>query len=332
MHNKTYLFITIVFTALLYGCGGSSDSTTRPTPESNAKLRFTNEAELLSAANQQSISGGGTARNVGAASLDDAQENFSQTNTQERGVDEADRVKYDGQTLFIATNRWENSNPLSEHSHVRLLNTDPTAATATEVASIIENEETSYSRNLYLLNDPNDETSQLVWLTSEFEFENPNSSAPSDSALTYAPYPTTEYQNVTLYDVSDTATPEENWSIHIEGSLHTSRKVGNKLYLVLRSWPHYWLFTDADDSNGSTTRTIGDLLPSYFTSDNPTPRQLVEANECLVPNTDATLDVRTASYLVEIDLETQTLNDAICLIDYIDGIYVSENNVYFGKK
>ena len=319
---------------IITACGGGANTASNPDTDNNAMLRFTNESELLNAFNRQqadtSVSAGTTANSA----QDNLSERFSRTNTQEQGIDEADRVKYDGINLFVSTNRWESSTIHQEHAEVRILSTDPEGGTATPVAAITEHDENTYSQNLYLLEGPNAETEKLVWLKTEFNYEQMPNSGNLDGALTFLPGPITETQIVTLYDISDAATPEESWHFQTNASFRTSRKIGDKLYLVLQSQPRYWLFANnlEDANNSETLRTIRDLLPSYSTSDDPTERLLVNANECLVPNTDAPLNFNTISYLAVIDLKTQALDDAICLADWVNGIYVSDNNVYFGKN
>lgn len=134
----------------------------------------------------------------------------SDTNLQEAGVDEADLVKTDGVYLYalaggeLVINRAWPVSQAAQLGHIRI---------------------DGYARGMYLLED-----GVTVVVISDLYYDdvpNPRSGAEPDSSWNDAPSAV-----VTVVDVSDPTSPVVERETYITGQLETSRRIGDKLYVV----------------------------------------------------------------------------------------------------
>ncbi len=252
---------------------------------------------------------------------------FSTTNTHEVNVDEADRIKYDGQHIFQVINGDDYSN--SENSNaIRIHRTDANNISLEQVAEIANESDDVKFSELYL----RAEEQQLV--------------AIKKTIYTYwgAILPESDWlwqsgkAEIQLFDVQDPESPNQQWNIEIEGNLEGTRRVGNMLYLITRYVPNiqelnYSAVTDdekIDNEKLILNTPISDLLPHYQVN-NGAVRPLVDAANCFVAEGFDTLegyaDVITLS---AIDLESRQLTSSTCLNANVQGIYASTNSLYIG--
>jgi len=253
---------------------------------------------------------------------------FSTTNVHEIGVDEADRMKYDGNYLYQVNQDYFETTEGNRNNNIRVFSSDPENATLQLVSEIENESEELRVSDLFLRAD----AQQLVTI-NKTEFY------AWDSMLIDLDWRWTSGKTqVQLYDVQTPENPSEQWKIEIEGNLEGSRRIDNILYLVTRYIPNIEEIdyaASSDDEKIANERLIAntpvsDLLPHYQTNDGAI-RSLVDADDCLVnegnDDNDGYADIITLS---AIDLDTQQVTSSVCLNTNIQGIYSSTSGFYIG--
>ncbi len=148
------------------------------------------------------------------AGANQAKSDYSQTNVQVEGVDEADIVKTDGTYLYAV-----------QGGVVRIIRAVP--ASAMEVVSIVELGEDSFSPSeLYLDGD------RLVVVGSLWR-QGPIRIMQKIAPSLYPYPPSLQRTHVRVYDVSDRAHPTLKRKLEFDGSLVSSRRIGDRMYLVM---------------------------------------------------------------------------------------------------
>jgi len=270
---------------------------------------------------------------------------FTTTNLQETGVDEADIVQYDGEILYFvdphepehlimdgAESAADSQVMASSTPVIRLASTDPVTATSRALSNI-ELDSADYSvEGLYLAQADSAKQLIAVGQTNAFVYW----------ALFASEYYWREGRTlVQSWDVLDPTAPAPAWKLEFDGSLLASRRIGNTLYLVTRYSPtidgliHYP--QDAKDVEGNIAlieqTPIEALLPNVQ-SDGGDARELLSATDCLVPNTQysgLTLPAAQGAIITitAVDLAAPDNLQSICLNAYASGFYVSQEAIYF---
>lgn len=141
---------------------------------------------------------------------------YSTTNIQVAGVDEADKVKTDGQYVYMAAGQ-------------KVLITKAVPAEEAEIASTIE---LDYSpAGIYLRGD------KLAVFGSQYEVK---------TLTDYALLPggrNSGYSDLRIYDISDRKTPRQIKQYDFEGSYSDSRLIGDYVYFVTAASPN-WIYDD----------------------------------------------------------------------------------------
>jgi inhibitor of cysteine peptidase len=159
----------------------------------------------------------------------------SETNVQVQGVDEADIVKTDGQTIYQA-----------DQNKVRIIQAVP--GTQMMLLSTIPYDETFSPYQLFL------EDEKLVVIGQQYHnFSKPYDKIAKDSLIA----PMTQSTKVIVYNVENPAKPAQIREIELEGGYVSSRKVDNQVYLITQHYPDFWLLKE--------NREI-DIRPKYFDS------------------------------------------------------------------
>ncbi|MBM4372515.1 MAG: beta-propeller domain-containing protein, partial [Deltaproteobacteria bacterium] len=167
--------------------------------------------------------GGAPAPQAGGAELDDngkdAAENYSETNVQTEGVDEADLVKTDGNLLYTLAGQ-----------DLVIVDAWP-AAQAHEAGRVTIG---GYPHSMFLMGD------QVAVLSSvtigELDPEGQTEDAGKDMYYGYWQPGTL----VTLVDASDPSKPVVESAQVFEGYLVSSRRIGARMYLVQQSYLDLW--------------------------------------------------------------------------------------------
>ncbi len=375
-HHLTlkHLLVCLPITSLtLVGCGGdNSSSHSTKTDYSNLRaselkpepLREASASEI-----EQLVKNGLRLNLAGQKEFDDVvrdtpilsntadegsgTENFSGTNVQVQGVDEADHVKYDGKHIFLATPIDYTNNQAEQH--LKIFATDTASAQANQVSDItLLADHWGDVSELYLV-DHNDETSGLVTLRRSWNFIafdtvitdeaddaiEPSKDIAADMSMAderFLPYHMEKGVEITLYDVRSPSNPDKAWSMTLDGDLLSSRKIGNTLYLITSFMPgihNLDIYTNTDEvrsANETLIRNTGleKLLPEYSINGGSA-QPLTSGEGCLIP--ESTTDIIGYSNFINItaiNLATQDIIESVCVSGYIEGIYSSQNHLYLG--
>lgn len=266
--------------------------------------------------------------------------NFSGTNVQVDGVDEADFVKYDGNYIYLAT-PVDYSGEVPQASF-KIFSTDPATASVSQVSDTpIDASYWGDISELYLVGNEAGTTS-LASIRRSWSVIHLIEPMDADRAAmsTVLPYHMDTGINISLYDVQNPASPTKTWSLAIDGDLLGSRKIGNILYIVSSFVPRI------DNLNYGATTTdekvanekqianyqIEKLLPEYSINDGE-PQPLNSSNTCLVSNNaDNSLGYQNLVNITAVDLSSQELVESVCINSNIQGIYASLNNLYLGAS
>ncbi|GAB5450877.1 MAG: hypothetical protein Hals2KO_12050 [Halioglobus sp.] len=273
---------------------------------------------------------------------------FSTTNLQEAGVDEADRVKYDGDILYVldyaqdlggAPTPVGGPEPTDElvaisfapgpfNASIRLLRTD-TATPGIEALATINFESDSSGGALYLTGD-DDRQLINVGYGNGYHW----------SAFAFDYYWQDQNTQVRAWNVGDPENPTDAWQLELQGSLLTSRIVDQVLYLVTRHTPHidglvpYPATAEEQQANQALldAAALDDLMPDVA-FDNGEPTELLAGTDCYVPNEAyEELPVPPASGSIitisAIDLRAPQTINSVCLNGFANGFYVSPDSLY----
>ena len=151
---------------------------------------------------------------------------YSTTNIQVAGVDEADTVKTDGQyiyTLSAPNGIYYYSYPSQSSYNVYILSADPQNA---RVISKISLDSSLMPIGLFLSQD----STKLVVLASKYTY---NYGAPlSPTGIAIMPFYSYEATAINIFDISNKAVPLLVRNFTVSGNYFNSRMIGNYLYAV----------------------------------------------------------------------------------------------------
>ncbi len=149
--------------------------------------------------------------------------NTSDTNLQERGVDEADIVKHNGTNIFYTKREHQNN-------HINITNFKELAKGNSKPINQITLGKNQYLNALYLVDD------RLVVLSNLNSYAREEiKEVEGQEILGHA----TQQIVVDIFDVSDVMKIKKISSHKIDGNMVTSRVVGENLYLVSNFSPNY---------------------------------------------------------------------------------------------
>lgn len=160
-----------------------------------------------------------------ATSATGASKDYSSTNIQVAGVDEADTVKNDGQYIYTISNSQSNGyyydyyTPYT-NNNVYIINADPQDA---KVVSKITLDDNLMPAGLFLSSD----SSRLVVLASKYQ---PYSDSSRDMII--MPFYSDVSTSINVYDISNKANPVLARNFTVSGSYFNSRMIGNYVYAV----------------------------------------------------------------------------------------------------
>jgi hypothetical protein len=279
--HKKFLMIILSWMILTWiGCSGTEEegqqtssspitSSTLSTFQDNAELeQYLKEQFAKSIVDITSSGTGGPSDvtpNDSEPGSEDGQDSdagdYTPTNVQEQGVDEADVVKTDGDYFYIAG-----------RDKVSIVNTEPPMQKISEVTvSGSVGSLYIYKELLVVLYTPENGTGE-TWPQAD----------PTDALMLGIPcwIPIEAKVGVSVYDLSDISNPEFLVKTEVDGYLASSRLVGNRLHVIhqfLPDLPPIQVYYDSavDDmeaviaSNMKQMEDIAlsDLIPYYETTD-----------------------------------------------------------------
>ncbi len=255
-----------------------------------------------------------------------ASSSFSSTNIQEQGVDEADRVKYDGQYLFIATDQG-NSELLADDSNkastaIRIMQRQ-SQGDMVELTTTVVNEPATHINGLYLSDNV------LAVLSDIYDY------SIATTSFVEGFFPSNREFNLSLVNVSSPQAPDISVSYTIDGAIVDSRRIGNILYVV-SSYSAYlegvvYGATEQeklDNYNTIMQTDINALLPKY-TDANGNEHLLVSADQCYLPENATELDGFDGLVTVTaIDLTAPSQMSSKCVNAQVQGVYANQEAIY----
>jgi inhibitor of cysteine peptidase len=217
---------------------------------------------------------------------------FSTTNIQVQGVDEADIMKTDGKYAYLVSN-----------NVIYIVNAYP--AENAEIISTIELDGDINPTEIFINGD------KLAVFARSYggdcfgclmEAENSRGFGDSGSAI------------VLNIDISDKTSPVIEKRFEFEGQYLTSRMIGNKVYFVINSYPTYWL----EDTNN--------IIP--FMREDGVSTQIAEATEVgFIPEVPSTSFVTIAG----LDIHTNELEKETIAASG-QAVYASAQNLYLAER
>ncbi|MFT5759032.1 MAG: putative secreted protein with C-terminal beta-propeller domain [Alteromonadaceae bacterium] len=267
-----------------------------------------------------------------ASNKSGGQSSYSSTITQEAGVDEGDRIKYDGEYMYIANYHYNQrqtfaaEDPIPQTS-VRILQRDAQGEIS-ELSNIVVNEDASSINSLYLNKD------KLAVLSNIYDFSI-SSSAATSSITTDMFFPMEQNFNLSLLDVSDQTAPAVTVSYTMDGSIIDSRRVDDVLYIVssfspfIAELPYAETETDKLENYKKVfSSNISNLLPQ-LTDAQGASKNLVEPENCFLPAETTDKDgFNGIVTLTTINLNQPDSISSICINTQISGLYATPTSVY----
>lgn len=276
----------------------------------------------------------------------DADGSVSQTNVQESGVDEADRIKTDGNTLFVLskpsyyyygipeadvaqeTSMPAPHNEADEYNQLRVYSLDADNATSELVTDYdLPLEDSLVADGLYWYRDG--APSKLIVTANGTGYYEP---------VWYESYSWGGFRGALVgLDVSNPSAPKSTENVEFDGNILSTRRIGEHLIVASRYFPtiegiNYYPQTDAEkDRNKSIIESldINDLLPSYTASGSDTETLLTAPESCFVPESADSQgyspDVIT---LVSYDLSDMSIASSLCFVGATETFYASTDKVF----
>lgn len=258
---------------------------------------------------------------------------FSTTNLQEAGVDEFDRVKFDGEFLYIAPTASRGPRGPQDREPavaIRVLRASDAPARVEEIGEI-EIPGISAVSGLYLLGSAARGRVRLLVIGS----------APPRSELEtpwLKPWDWSRSRTLLhLFDVSDPLEARELWSAALEGELVATRRVEETLHLVTRASPVFRRPDSRADAEEALQRARervlrardDELLPRVAV-DGRAPRPLVSLDRCLLGIADNHEIYRTPVLLTvtSLDLRNPRRHASLCMGALPQVIYSSTGSLY----
>ena len=324
--------LVLLFAATLTACGGSGSGSSAPPPVQQGFLKTASAAEL-----EASLKAGLAAipelqaiPTFAAATQSPA--GISTTYTQELNVDEFDSVRYDGEYLYVAPQRFfgccfildaaATTPPAPVARSIRVYQTDATTADATPVAEIALEDGVSV-QGMYVTGD------RLFAITSTSIF-----GSYGDAWLAPAIWQP-QRMGYRVYDIANPAMPSEIVRVEADGTFVDSRRIGNTAYIVSRYTPFVDgltlpVSTEADRSNNLTVlagASLADLLPTMTVND--VDSALVDPAACYLPaETEADTGYPVLTIVTTVSLDDPTTISSRCYNGDAYGAYMSEGSLY----
>ena len=354
VNSKTFrvTFVAAAITGMI-GCNSSSDdslpiSELEVMPVTDAKLTNATASQVtltlqnglyLSATGQNSNCGDCQFMTLDGGVAEAASSNFSSTTTQEQGVDESDRVKYDGNLLYVASNKQGEVVALEEGTqtqeiapaHVRVLSRNADDSMS-ELAVINASEDAGYLSDLYLHQDV------LTMIYDVYQpLTNQNGAIGTSLFVPFSSKLGLNFQNVTQAD-----SPQQIAEFEIDGYLVSSRRIEDKVHVVSRYSPGLpeGIEIPAGTTEAELQKLYRDILATNLNQVLPQIKQqdgneqaLVSAEDCYIPaQHSSNYGFTTITTVTTFDLDNPSEFASSCVIAPLDGFYSSASNMYLYEK
>ncbi|MBQ4860395.1 beta-propeller domain-containing protein [Pseudoalteromonas sp. MMG013] len=260
---------------------------------------------------------------------------FSGTNQQEQNVNEADRVKYDGNYLYIAANQYHNLTQPNESElphYIRIMKRNNNGLI--QAVKDLPTSSNEYAQQQLFL-----EQDTLVSISANSGWFSIFSTATIEPLSASSTAPNLNHTQFEL-NFADVTTPEQADISHtysIDGQLIESRVINNQLYLVSNFRPSFSGF-DLTNSQPETQlknyQTLNDtpithFIPTITHSQSGDSQPLFNADECYLSDTASDTDgYDSIMTITRISLADPSQQVSLCVNTEVEGIYASETAIY----
>ena len=237
---------------------------------------------------------------------------FSGTNVQEAGVDEADIVKTDGKYLYS----YVYQNTTSQSPAIFIADAQEMTLTATiEVDPAIDEFYLDGDRLVTVGYSADELPAPKQTVVEATDDSLVDRSAASGDAASWNGGSWDGGVEMTVYDISDPAEPQEVRTFRQDGNYVSSRLMDGTLYLVSRKY----VYADLTDKR----TPLSDIVPVCFESGAAEPRLLPADKIAIAP------DCSSADYAVVSAVNVRTgKSDTRAVLGGGDGVYMSTDNLY----
>jgi len=253
-----------------------------------------------------------TASQSAAESADSGAREYSETNVQVEGVDEADIVKTDGNYIYTITKG-------------KLVITKAYPAAEAELVSTTEIKN-FYPNEIFI-----DKDRLLVFGTSYEEIPMPvpmEQGVSSEKASIYPYYPTVDIATAKLYDISDRKNPILIKTVDIEGNYLSSRKIGEYVYFVINSYPRYYLLEGTEEANNVSD----DIVPMFREQEADENKSLAPACGCADVEYIAPINPESFITLAAISMQDENAEvQKKVIVGSGENVYASLSNFYIAQ-
>ena len=231
---------------------------------------------------------------------------YSKTNTQVQGVDEADIVKTDGTYIYYLTNE-----------KLTIINTEN--ASQMKEMSTIKFDETFTPEEIFLNND------KIIVIGKRYEYDKTERKIGIDVDFLYPNYMDKTYTSAKLYNVKDKTNPTLERTVEVEGDYLTARMIGSNVYIASNKYMYYAYICN---TYKSTELNEDDFKPHYL--DTATSNETKSINfDCIyyIPEFEDTNYLNIVAFNI-------TNNQEANVESYLgagEEIYASKENLYVTK-
>lgn len=231
---------------------------------------------------------------------------YSKTNTQVQGVDEADIVKTDGTYIYYLTNE-----------KLTIINTEN--ASQMKEMSTIKFDETFTPEELFLNND------KIIVIGTRYEYDKTERKIGIDEDYLYPNYMDKTYTSAKLYNVKDKINPTLERTVEVEGDYLTARMIGSNVYIASNKYMYYAYICN---TYKTTELNEDDFKPHYL--DTATSNETKSINfDCIyyIPEFEDTNYLNIVAFNI-------TNNQEANVESYLgagEEIYASKENLYVTK-
>lgn len=251
---------------------------------------------------------------------------FSTTNLQVDGVDEADVLKSDGRHVYAITPA--TSEPIYPYRSTRKLRIARLGDGGSDVTPVGEvtvapgGAGSMWDAGLYLHDN------QLVTIaTSSYYW-----------GWYYSPSPTVETA-IEIFGLADPAAPVSRYRATLPGTMVSSRRIGDRLYVVTRFTPHIpgyvsYAYTDAQRAANrqlAAATPIMDMLP--WISENGGPKTVTTPlSSIYAPQFGGNVAVADMVVVSAFDLKGPRLAQSLAIVGRTEAMFVSNSAIYLASS
>lgn len=256
---------------------------------------------------------------------------YSQTNVQEQGVDEADILKTDGRYIYAIGAPHEQS---FQKNSLRIMQVSQQGKNLREVKRL-QTAQNIHLNDLYLASAQQ----RLVSLGNIYQYNTPIATPIHRSLLPV--WYTAQQTKLNYWNIRQPSQAKTSLDVTLDGQVKASRRIGNTLYLVMQNYPELrgggWHPYASEKQQQAENRQrlekmqLSDLLPGYRIGKGKR-QALVNPNNCYIqPN-----DKQESGYqrneivsIVAVDLSANNFRfQSSCFVGHTEALYASPQALY----